>query len=221
MWHVILDLIYPPDPSPQVCRRIEFPFCELCGEPAAGEITNPYGCSNCSGRTWYIHKARAAYRAEADVLDWIHQCKYSSHWHRLPQLGSWLVEGYETFYSDEDIDAIVPVPLHWRRFWKRGFNQARELARYVSRHSGIPIKDVLRRQKNTEVQASLTRKERLNNCRTAFILKKRAFDVRGKRLLIIDDVLTTGSTVNACARQLKQAGAEDVFVLTVARGGNF
>ncbi|MBX2826250.1 MAG: ComF family protein [Gammaproteobacteria bacterium] len=222
MWNGLVDLVYPQDAAPGSCRKIKFPYCELCGEPVFGEVSNRYECSNCSGRTWYIQKARAAYRAEADVLDWIHQCKYSSHWHRLPQLGQWLVDGYDQFYGDERFEAIVPVPLHWRRFWRRGFNQARELSLHLSRHSEIPLRDVLQRQKNTAVQASLSRKERMSNCRGAFRLKKRAFDVRGLRLLLIDDVFTTGSTVNACARQLKQqGGAREVSVLTVARGGDF
>ena len=217
-----LDLVYPRDPDPVNCRRIEFPYCELCGEPAFGEITNPYSCSNCAGRTWYLQKARAAYRAEADVLDWIHLCKYNGHWHKTPQLGEWLVDGYEAFYVSEEFHGIVPVPLHWKRFWTRGFNQARELSLHLSQHCQIPVRDVLRRQKHTSVQASLSRKERMQNCRSAFTMKKRAFDVRGMRLLLIDDVFTTGSTVNACARQLKQqGGAREVCVLTVARGGYF
>ncbi|MEM1156668.1 MAG: ComF family protein [Verrucomicrobiota bacterium] len=222
MWNTLLDLVYPKDADPVACRRIEFPYCNLCGEPTFGEITDNYSCSNCSGRTWHIRKARAAYRAEADVLDWIHLCKYRSHWYRNPQLGTWLVEGYETFYASEEFEAIVPVPLHWKRFWKRGFNQARELSLYLSRHCKVPVRDVLQRQRNTTVQASLSRKARMKNCRNAFIMKKRAFDVSGMRLLLIDDVFTTGATVNACARQLKQqGGARDVCVLTVARGGYF
>jgi len=124
VWNTLANLLYPKDIGPETCRKIEFPYCELCGEPASGEITGSYGCSNCNGRTWHIHKARAPYRAEADVLEWIHWCKYSSHWHRIPQLGEWLVEGYDQFYASEEFDAIVPVPLHWKRFWKRGFNQA-------------------------------------------------------------------------------------------------
>jgi len=218
----LLDLVYPQDPGPVVCRKIESPYCELCGEPVFGEISNSFNCSNCAGRHWHLQKARAAYRAEGDVLDWIHLCKYSGHWHRVPQLGQWLVDGYEAFYNEEEFQGIVPVPLHWKRFWARGFNQAREISRYLSKHTQIPVRDVLQRQKHTRVQASLSRKERMHNCRSAFTLKKRAFDVRGMRLLLIDDVFTTGSTVNACARQLKQqGGAREVCVLTVARGGYF
>ncbi len=216
----ILDLVYPPDPEPRELRRIQMPYCQLCGEPVAGVLDAAYECSNCAGRRWHIRRARACYRAEGDVLDWIHHCKYGSQWHRLPQLASWLVEGFEQHYASDGVDVLVPVPLHWTRFWRRGFNQSRELARMLSKQTGVPVRDLLIRRKATRVQASLSRSERLRNCRAAFAPAKRAFDVTGLRLLIIDDVFTTGSTVNACARILRRQGAADVAVLTVARGGS-
>lgn len=216
----LLDWLYPPDPEPFPCRPISRPFCERCGEPVAGVVDNPYQCSNCAGRVWHICQARAAYRADGGVLDWIHRLKYRSDWHCLPRLGDWLIEGYERFYANEDVGGIVPVPLHWRRFWSRGFNQSYELARRLSKHSGLPIFDVLRRSRHTAVQASLTRRARMRNCRGAFVLRKSGFDAGGRSLLLVDDVFTTGSTVNACARELRRAGAGKIFVLTVARGGS-
>ena len=117
---------------------------------------------------------------------------------------------------DEKWDAVVPVPLHWRRRWQRGFNQAELLALDVARASGAPLVRALRRVKATPAQAGLSRTARRRNMAAAF-RPHRAVQVEGRRVLLIDDVLTTGSTVAACARALKQAGAARVVVLTVAR----
>lgn len=114
---------------------------------------------------------------------------------------------------DEPFDAIVPVPLHWLRRWKRGFNQSELLARALSRRTGIPIVKALRRTQATRVQAGLSNHARRRNVTRAF----RARPVGGKRMLLIDDVMTTGSTAAACALALKRAGAARVGVLTVGR----
>jgi len=219
MWRHLIDLIYPPEPAPIQVFPVEFPFCRLCGEPVAGAVDSPFQCSNCRDRRWFLVSARAGYRAEGDVLEWIHHCKYRSHWHRLPQLGCWLFDGFERFYGDQTFDGMVPVPLHPRRFRSRGFNQARELARHLSRLTGVPVWCCLQRVRYTTVQASLNRTERLKNCQKAFCLNG-DFEISGARILLIDDVLTTGATVNECARVLKAAGARECRVLTVARGGN-
>jgi ComF family protein len=117
---------------------------------------------------------------------------------------------------DETFDAVVPVPLHWRRRWWRGFNQAELLARAVARRRGIPVCGALRRRVSTRSQAGLTHRGRRMNVASAFRVANREA-VEGKRLLLVDDVMTTGSTATACARALKRAGARRVVVLTVAR----
>jgi len=114
---------------------------------------------------------------------------------------------------DERFDAIVPVPLHWLRRWKRGFNQSELLARALGRRTGIPVARALQRSQATRAQAGLSNHARRQNVTRAF----RARAVDGKRILLIDDVMTTGSTAAACGRALKQAGAARVAVLTVAR----
>jgi ComF family protein len=113
-------------------------------------------------------------------------------------------------------DAIVPAPLHWRRRWDRGFNQADLLAREVSRRTGIPIDRRLLRTRSTPPQAGLSAAERRRNVQGAFAAAGKSA-IRGKRLIIIDDVMTTGATLEACARVLKRAGASQVAVLTLAR----
>jgi ComF family protein len=114
---------------------------------------------------------------------------------------------------DERFDCITPVPLHWFRRWKRGFNQSELLARALSRRCGIPFAKVLRRSRSTRVQAGLSNHARRQNVMKAF----RARPVKGKRILLIDDVMTTGATATACALALKRAGAARVALLTLAR----
>lgn len=111
---------------------------------------------------------------------------------------------------------MVPVPLHWRRQWHRGFNQSELLARAIARRSGIPAVNALRRVRATETQAGLSNTRRRANVRAVF-RPQRGAGLQGKRVLLIDDVMTTGSTAAACALTLKRAGAKKVVLLTVAR----
>ena len=116
---------------------------------------------------------------------------------------------------DERIDAIVPMPLHWRKQWSRGFNQAEVLAGVIARRTGLPVVKGVRRRIATRVQAGLTNAQRRANVAGAFAAHRRR--VAGKRILLIDDVMTTGATAAACARALKAAGAGRVVLLALAR----
>jgi len=116
----------------------------------------------------------------------------------------------------ERFDAIVPMPLHWRRRWQRGFNQAKLLAEAVSRRTGIPVLEAARRRRATPPQAGLSHAERRRNVAGAFTVRPRV-RLEGRRLLLIDDVFTTGATAGACAAALKRAGAERVCLLALAR----
>ena len=119
---------------------------------------------------------------------------------------------------DEGFEAVTPVPLYWRRRWQRGFNQSELLAREVGRRTGIPLMKALRRVRATETQAGLSNSRRRSNVSAAFRCTRAATQrVLGKRILLIDDVMTTGSTAAACARALKQGGAARVALLTAAR----
>jgi len=115
---------------------------------------------------------------------------------------------------EECFDAVTPVPLHWRRQWQRGFNQSELLARTIARRCGVPVIHALKRVRPTVAQAGLSNTGRRRNVAAAF-RPRRA--VEGKRILLIDDVMTTGSTAAACALALKRAGASKVALLTVAR----
>jgi ComF family protein len=122
--------------------------------------------------------------------------------------------------GDEQFDAVAPVPLHWRREWQRGFNQSELLARVIARRCGIPVVKALRRVRPTLTQAGLSNTSRRRNVAAAFRGVRRAPwspAVEGQSILLIDDVMTTGSTAASCALALKRAGARRVALLTVAR----
>jgi ComF family protein len=117
---------------------------------------------------------------------------------------------------EERYDLIVPMPLHWKRRWRRGFNQAALLARQVARRYDLPVTNAVRRTRETSAQAGLTNAKRRANVSGAFAIK-RGMRLDGLRVLLVDDVLTTGTTASACARVLKHAGAAHVTVLALAR----
>ncbi len=117
---------------------------------------------------------------------------------------------------DHAFDLVVPMPLHWRRQWQRGFNQSELLARRTARRRGIPMVNAVRRTRATAAQAGLSNARRRENVAGAFRVKKpRAVD--GRRVLLIDDVMTTGATAAACSLALKRAGAKSVVLLALAR----
>jgi ComF family protein len=142
----------------------------------------------------------------------IHLLKYGGMRPLARPLGAMLARALPL---DERIDEIVPMPLHWRRRWQRGFNQAELLAREIGRRTGLPVTTPVRRRVATRAQAGLTNAQRRANVVGAFAARKSR--VAGKRVLLVDDVMTTGATAASCARALKAAGADRVILLTLAR----
>jgi competence protein ComFC len=197
--------------------RIVAPFCEKCSEPFEGAITSTFTCANCAHRTIYFEAAVAAYRGRGVVRQVIHDFKYGRHIHLRHLVARWL----RAALDDERLhgkrfDLIVPVPLHAARQRERGFNQAGLLAELLSAHTSIPVRPVLERIRYTITQTALDRSERIENLHNAFRLRKKA-NVRSLRVLLVDDVLTTGSTLSECARVLKHGGALSVHAATAAR----
>jgi competence protein ComFC len=160
---------------------------------------------------------RAAYRAVGTVREVILRFKYEREYSLRPWLGRWMRDGFRQYYAEEKWDALVPVPLFRARRKERGFNQSAEIAEWLGHEVGIRVEEGLARVRETPPQARLRRSERLRNLRGALALAP-GFDPKGRRLLLCDDVFTTGATADACARILKQNGAVEVAALTVARG---
>ncbi len=163
----------------------------------------------------YFDEAHSAVGYEGSVLDWVHQFKYHRQFHLIPALIDLMLQNPVDFQKYE---AMTYVPLHWRRRWRRGFNPAHLLADTLAKKRGVPILHVLKKTRGTKPQAKMDAAARLQNVKNAFAcLKNRIPFAKEKTLLLIDDVLTTGATVNECAKVLKKAGAKRVDVLTLAR----
>jgi ComF family protein len=228
-----VSLLYPPfctvcgesvRAGDYVCRkceskaiRITAPFCEKCSEPFEGSITSTFTCANCAHRTLHFDAAVAAYRGRGIVRHVVHEFKYARQIHLRHLVARWLHDALQDErVRDQNFDVIVPVPLHAARQRERGFNQARLLAEILSTKTSIPAKPLLERIRYTTTQTALDRAERIENLHNAFRLRKKA-NVRALRVLLVDDVLTTGATLSECARVLKRAGAASVYAATVAR----
>jgi ComF family protein len=161
--------------------------------------------------------AVAAYRSRGVVRQLIHDFKYNKQLHLRHVVAGWLVATLDDpRLQGRRFDLVIPVPLHPTRKRERGFNQAELLAEALSAHANLPMRNALERIRYTTTQTAFDRSERMENLHNAFRLRKMA-DVRGLRVLLIDDVLTTGSTLSECARVLKAAGAISVHAATAAR----
>jgi ComF family protein len=206
------------------CRRqvryIRPPFCARCGLPFEGEITTEFECANCREMELKFSSARSAVVAGGLVREVIHRFKYQQARWFEPFLAGLLVDAArpELVEAEGRWDFIAPVPLHPVKERERGFNQAACLAGRLSVATGIPLNEnLLRRVQPTRTQTQLTRGERAANVRRAFAAR-RGLKLAGERIVLVDDVFTTGATTSACAGALLAAGAGDVSVWTVARG---
>ena len=198
--------------------RIKAPFCRQCSQPFDGAIEGEFVCHQCGQRKVHFDCAVARFRSRGVVREFIHRFKYERQYYlRLP-LAAWLAETLEDErLSSHPFEALVPVPLHIARFREREFNQAEVLARLLSKRAGKPVLRALRRVRYTSTQTRLDRDQRMENLRNAFRVRHASL-VQSRHLILVDDVFTTGSTVEECARVLRQAGAASVRVVTVARG---
>jgi competence protein ComFC len=199
-------------------RYILPPFCQKCGLPFQGAITNAFECANCQGADWAFSSARSAVVARDAMLDIIHRYKYRHALWFEPFLAELLIERALPVLRSAKWDWVVPVPLHPTKQREREFNQAERLARRLSVAAEFQLNTPLllpRLQKRT--QTLLSREERLANVRKAFVTRK-GVCLKGERVVLIDDVFTTGATTGACASVLRSCGAGEVCVWTVARG---
>jgi len=195
--------------APPFCPRLGIPFVY---DPGPGllsmeAIADPPAYA----------RARAAVRYDDVARTLVHALKYQDRTDLAPAMGRWMARaGHELL---GEADALVPVPLHWRRGWSRRYNQSGALARVIERQTGVKVtSEALRRVRPTQQQIGLSRSQRASNVQGAFkVAADRTADIQGRRVVLIDDVLTSGTTVDACARALLRAKAASVDVLVFAR----
>lgn len=229
----LIDLVWPPlsplsgrpvsEPGlldPGDWARIQFlapPWCASCGVPFAYPSAPGMICPACHARPPAFARARAAFVYDASSRALALGLKHAGRTDGLSAYGRWMERAGADVLPGAD--ALIPVPLHRRRLRQRRFNQSLLLAQAVSRASGVPVDaHVLMRVRATPTQGGLSADGRKRNVAGAFAVRDgRAGAVEGKHLVIIDDVHTTGATLEACARPLKRAGAASVCVLTLAR----
>lgn len=192
------------------------PLCTRCGIPFDGAGAH-HPCSSCLRSPPSFRAARAALVHEGPGRDLIHAFKYTGRTHLRRPLGLLAVELLTEFVASGRPDLIVPVPLHVKRLRSRGFNQALLVGELLAEEWRIPLcRQALKRVRWTEPQINLAAELRRENVRNAFSVPDASL-VSGRRVLLVDDVFTTGSTVEECSRTLDRAGAEEVLVITLSR----
>lgn len=197
-------------------RFIERPFCERLGTPFAIDLGMTLVSPAALANPPVYGRARAVARYDDTARLLVHRLKYGDRLDLAPALGRMMARAGEEIAASCDV--VVPVPLHPLRLWSRRFNQAMELGRVVARHHGKPIEPgLLARVKRTRPQVGLSRHQRGENLQGAFRVSAAAKSrLKGRRVLLVDDVMTTGATANAASRALLRGGAAAVDVLTFA-----
>ena len=191
------------------------PFCIQCGRVFESRAGPKHLCKKCMDKKNKFTKARATAIYEGSVKRAILNYKYRRNAALARPLGALLKEAYDNYYGNNETDFIIPVPLHIRRLRWRKFNQAWLLIdKWKAPDFPTLLPDVLVRKRWTRPQAGLDNKERAKNIKGAFAINH---DVKGKSILLVDDVFTTGATVNECSKVLLAGGAKQVDILTLAR----
>lgn len=192
------------------------PFCHVCGRTRELHGASQAACTFCRGRTFYFDRAFAPCAYEGTLKELIKKFKYGNREYLAGPMAGLLIQcARDRAIPLDTLEAVIPVPLHAVRLRERGYNQSRILAAHVAQAFGKPLIEPLRRRNNTATQTGLTPERRMHNVRGAFIATKPEL-VREKNVLLIDDVFTTGATVSEAAGALKSAGAQKIFVLTLA-----
>jgi ComF family protein len=227
-----LDTLYPPiclacraatSEAGALCsscwramRFIERPFCDRLGTPFEHDLGEGLLSPQAVTDPPVFQRARAVARFEdGPARRLVHRLKYSDRGELAAPMGAWMARAGADVLAEAD--AITPVPLHARRLWTRRFNQAAALGREIARRAGKPFEPaLLRRIKATRSQVGLSREQRVQNMQGAFRAAPAA-SVQGRRIALVDDVLTSGATANAAARALLRAGAAQVDLIVFAR----
>ena len=231
IWGAIRDFLFPPvclvceqdtDGAP-VCEEclssiqvIERNFCQLCGKPLERKRRS-YVCAECVRKPLALSRVRAWARFTHPLDKLVYTFKYS----RFSKLAGFFSRRLALLVRGDGLlsaaDAIVPIPLHPAKGWWRGYNQSKLLAQAISADTSIPMKDCLKRRRMTRTQTRLSPAERRRNVQGAFALKARVDPsiIEDRKFILVDDVITSGSTLDAAAEVLLDAGASEVYSLTI------
>jgi ComF family protein len=231
----LLNLFYPAYPECPVCNSSFSPerisLCEDCLSkiklirdnycPKCGKLTSDSElCCDCKDRQRFFARARAVGVYQDGLKEYIKMLKYDGHRQLAKPMGSLLSISITRFYSLAQIDLVTYIPIHSRRKKERGFNQAYLLAKRAADELDLSIKLVLKRTTQTPRQSDLSRRRRLENLTDVFTVITPKLII-GKRILLVDDIYTTGTTVNQASKTLLTAGAQSVKVITLATGKDF
>jgi len=221
----VIDIILPPpgslkDNQPKswhAIRHLDEPCCDACGYPFAYNLGAKHLCPRCSVSRPIFDQARSAFQYDENSSALILAFKHGGRTVNLERFGAQMVRAGRVFWPDADL--LIPVPLHRSRLRKRKYNQAALLAQTIARRTGLELdSESLIRHKDTRSQGAQTAKGRFRNVQGAFsVPQTRADTIKGKSIVLIDDVYTTGATLEACARTLRRAGVSQICALTLAR----
>jgi len=229
------DIIFPPQCAacseiinrlsgqvfcPACLSKISFitgSLCPICGLPFLDSPAESHICGDCLLRQPYFAGARAAAGFESIIMDAIHKFKYGRNISTGRALGSFMAGFSFPDFDFSEYSLLIPVPLHIKRLRERGFNQSLLLAEEMGEKHHLPVNfSLLKRCNFTLTQTGLNKAEREKNIKGAFTVTDKN-KIAGKCVILVDDVYTTGSTINECARVLMQAGAKKVAALTLSR----
>lgn len=235
----LLHLLFPPRcpfcdtvlfqslaaPEELVCREcqaqlkyVEEPVCSRCGKPLEDE-RREY-CYDCGRRTWAYRQGKSLWIYSGEVKESLYRFKYHNRREYAKYYGAELARVYGAWIRACGIQAVVPIPLSRKRFRQRGFNQAEMIAKEMGKRLNLPVNcDLLFRVRDTKAQKNLNEEERKNNLKKAF--KTGTNKVQLDHILLIDDIYTTGSTMNEAAKELKRAGAGEVYCLSISIGRGY
>lgn len=232
----LLDIVYPPrchicmdfldktEEIPNICencsrsfKKISHPYCSICGIPFISKAGDDHHCGKCLVKRPSYDEMRAPFLYEGPIMNAIQRIKYSGRSGIANSLGLLLGEYARKWLGETGGMILVPVPLHIKRMRRRGFNQSMLLSKKINEvlHASLDFK-TLERTRNTATQTGLKFKERHKNVKGAFEVINN-LKIKGKDIILVDDVATTGNTINECARVLKKAGCKSVYGLVLAR----
>lgn len=197
---------------------IEPPYCLKCGKPVYSE-ENEY-CLDCQKQSHVFTKGIALWSYDEEVRQAVYRFKYKNRREYAGYFGKELMKRYYQLIKSWEVDVVIPVPLHKRRLKKRGFNQAELIAREIGRGIDVSVEPQMAvRIKNTRPQKELNEKERHKNLKSAFKISKNV--VKLKKVILVDDIYTTGATADAIAQLLLRAGVEKIYVIILCIGKGY